>query len=74
MAPTNLVHFVDEDQRILGSDLFQCLDGLSGHSSDVCTSMALDFGNVSQTTDGEPGKLPESGYRLTSDHLEWTHL
>ena len=50
MATSNLVDFIDQDERVLGLTLFQCLDDTARQSAHICPPMTFDLCDVGQTS------------------------
>src|SRR5690606_32238765 len=71
---SNLVDFVDENERVLCLALLQGLDDSSGESSNISPSVTLDFSNVGKTSDTESVKLAvkSASYRFSNRSLSDT--
>mmetsp|Transcript_65080 Transcript_65080/g.152327 ORF Transcript_65080/g.152327 Transcript_65080/m.152327 type:complete len:412 (-) Transcript_65080:1501-2736(-) len=57
VAASDLVHLVNQDQGVCGLRLFQALDHLSWHGTDIGSPMALDFRHIVEAAHREAVKL-----------------
>ena len=53
MTTTNLVDFINENERVLSLTLLQRLDDSTRKSTDIGTSVTLDLSNIRQATNRE---------------------
>ena len=64
----HLVHFVEQEDRILGPGPLHRLDDLARQGADVGAAMAANFGLVAHAAQGKPDELASSG--LGDRHAE----
>jgi hypothetical protein len=52
-AHANLVNLIEQDKGVLRVRLLQTLDNLARHGANVCSTVALDFSDIVQTSKAE---------------------
>ena len=58
---TQLVHFVQHDDRVAGTGLLDGLDDAAGHGADIGTAVAADLGLVMHAAQGQTLEMTAQG-------------